>query len=108
MSGTADHTPRGEQPHSGTPVIRMGGEPALRDAAAMFNDLLEITALEARERLIELEAERVLAVSTRVAEIDAYMADLEVEIEATRQLYIASAVTEIATLRAELFGAEVG
>jgi hypothetical protein len=74
----------------------------------MFNDLLDLTALEARARLDELEAERALAVTSRIAEVDAYMADLEVEIEATRRLYVASAVTEIATLRAELFGAEVG
>jgi hypothetical protein len=36
------------------------------------------------------------------------MADLDEEIEATRQLCVTSAVTEIATLRAELFGAEQG
>jgi hypothetical protein len=74
----------------------------------MFNDLLEMTAVEARERLHELEAERALALTSRMAEVDAYMADLEVEIEATRRLYVASAVTEIATLRGVLSGAEVG
>jgi hypothetical protein len=74
----------------------------------MFSDLTEKTAVEVRGHLAELEAERALAVSAGVADIEAYMADLEVEIEATRQLYVASAVTEIATLRAELFGAEVG
>ena len=36
------------------------------------------------------------------------MADLHEEIEATRQLYVIAAVAEIASLRAELFGAEVG
>jgi hypothetical protein len=74
----------------------------------MFNDLLELTAVEARTHLAELEAERALALSSVVADIDAYMADLELEIEATRRLYVASAVTEIATLRAELSGAQVG
>jgi hypothetical protein len=74
----------------------------------MFNDLLELTAVEVRARLAELEAERALALSTGVADIDAYMADLEVEIEATRELFVASAVTEIATLRGELSGVQVG
>jgi hypothetical protein len=74
----------------------------------MFNDLLEMTAVEVRDRLAELEAERAHALGSGMAGIDAYMADLEVEIETTRQLYVASAVTEIATLRGELFGREVG
>jgi hypothetical protein len=74
----------------------------------MFNDLLELTAVEARAHLAELEAERALALSSGLADIDAYRADLEVEIEATRRLYVASAVTEIATLRAELSGAQLG
>jgi hypothetical protein len=74
----------------------------------MFNDLLEMTAVQARARLTELEAERALAVNSRVSEIDAYMADLEVEIETTRQLYVASAVTEIAGLRGALSGVQVG
>ena len=74
----------------------------------MFNDLLEMTAAQARARLAELEAERAVAAHTRVAEIDVYMADLEAEIETTRRLYVASAVTEIATLRGQLSGVEVG
>jgi hypothetical protein len=78
------------------------------DPARMFNDLLEITAVEARARLAELEAERALARSSRMSEIDSYMADLEVEIEATREIFVASAVTEIATLRGALSGVQVG
>jgi hypothetical protein len=74
----------------------------------MFNDLLEMTAVEVRAHLAELQAERALALSGGAADVDPYMADLEVEIEATRQLYVASAVTEIATLRAELSGVQVG
>jgi len=74
----------------------------------MFNDLLEMTAVEVRAHLAELQAERTLALSSGAADVDAYIADLEVEIEATRQLYVASAVTEIATLRAELSGVQVG
>ena len=65
---------------------------------------LDMTAAEIREHLLELEAERALAVDTGVAEVDSYMADLDDEIEQCRQLYIAYAVTEIATLRAELSG----
>lgn len=74
----------------------------------MFNDLLEMTAAEARARLATLEAERLTAIHSRMAEIDVYMADLEAEIEATRRLYVASAVTEIATLRGQVSGVEVG
>jgi hypothetical protein len=74
----------------------------------MFNNLLELTAVEVRAHLAKLQAERALALSTGVADIDAYMGNLEVEIEATRELYVASAVTEIATHRAELSGAQVG
>ena len=71
----------------------------------MFDDLLEMQAVEIRGHLAELEAERALAINAGLGAVDAYMADLDVEIEATRQLYVASAVTEIATLQAELSGA---
>jgi hypothetical protein len=73
----------------------------------MLHDFIKqpaMTAVEVRGYLAQLEAERALAVSTGVAEIDAYKADLDEEIELCRQHYVASAVTEIATLRAELFG----
>ena len=66
------------------------------------------TAVEIRDRLVQLQAERTVTLGTALAEVDAYMADLDEEIEATRQLYVGSAVTEIATLRAELFGAQEG
>ena len=68
----------------------------------------DLTAVEARMHLVHLEAERCLAVSVSVADIDSYMADLEEEIEAWRSLYSVAAVTEIATLRAELLGPQVG
>jgi hypothetical protein len=67
-----------------------------------------MTALDARSHLTQLEAERALAQSSELAGVDAYMADLEEEIESWRQVYIGAAVTEIASLRAELFGAQVG
>jgi hypothetical protein len=66
------------------------------------------TAVEIRGHLADLDAERTLALGAGLADIDAYMADLDEEIETTRQLYVGSAVTEIATLRAELFGAQKG
>jgi hypothetical protein len=77
----------------------------------MFDGYTEesgMTAVEVRGHLVQLEAERALARSTGVEVIDAYMADLEEEIEVCRQVYVASAVTEIATLRAEMFGPQVG
>ena len=77
----------------------------------MFPDQIrdtEVTAMEVRERLIQLQAERALTLGTGLADIPSYMADLDDEIAATRELYAISAVTEIATLRAELFGAQVG
>ena len=68
----------------------------------MFDDILEMQAVEIREQLVELEAERAFARSNGFAEL------LEVEIAATRELYVASVVTEIGTLRGELFGRQVG
>jgi hypothetical protein len=67
-----------------------------------------MNAFEARSHLSELELERDLARSTALAGVDAYIADLEHEIATWRNVYIAAAVTEIATLRAELFGPQVG
>lgn len=76
--------------------------------ADQFNYLLELTAPELRAELVQLEAERAVALSSPVAEVGAYMADLDGELEAMRELYVAAAVTEIATLRAELSGALAG
>jgi hypothetical protein len=69
---------------------------------------LGVTAVEVREHLASLEAERAFALETGVAEIAPYMADLDEEIRVCRELYVATAVTEIATLRAELAGAQQG
>jgi hypothetical protein len=68
----------------------------------------DLTAAEARNHLVQLHAERGLALRTGVADIGSYMADLDEEIAVWRSLYVAVAVTEIATLRAELGGAQVG
>jgi hypothetical protein len=66
------------------------------------------TAIELQGRLTQLDAERALALRSELAGVDAYMADLYEEIETTRRLYVMSAVLEIASLRAELFGAQNG
>jgi hypothetical protein len=78
---------------------------------AMSHDQIQaqiLTAAEARQHVVELEAERALALSTGISTIDAYMDDLDAEIDAWRHHLVTAAVTEIATLRAELFGADIG
>ena len=65
-------------------------------------------ALELQVLWRELRAERLLVTSKGVPADSAYMADLEEEIAETSTAYIGAAVTEIATLRAELFGPQVG
>ena len=65
-------------------------------------------ALEARNHLAQLEAERAAAGDGPLAGVEAYMADLEDEIVTWRQVYTAAAVTEIASLRGELFGPQYG
>ncbi|HEY7150363.1 MAG TPA: hypothetical protein VH391_01655 [Solirubrobacterales bacterium] len=68
----------------------------------------QVTAFDARERLIELETERELALEVGLGANDAYMTDLDAELEHHRSLYVAAVVTELATLRGELFGRQVG
>lgn len=69
---------------------------------------LSADATDIRARLTELEHERVLAVSTGLASVPSYLADLDAELRETQERYIGAAVTEIATLRGELFGAQAG
>ena len=66
-----------------------------------------MTALEIQSQLRQLHVERALA-SVEGLESPAYLADLDEEIADTRVAYVATAVTEIATLRAELFGPQLG
>ena len=66
------------------------------------------TALDARNELRRLQAERLDAVEAGLGENALYMTDLENDIEANRALYVGLAVTEIATLRAQLGGPQVG
>jgi hypothetical protein len=68
----------------------------------------EGSAIEVQAHLLVLRAERTLASIEGLAADSAYMADLDGEIEATTSAYVGAAVTEIATLRAELFGPQVG
>ena len=65
-------------------------------------------AIEIQIRLKELQVERLLAASEGLAANALYMADLEDEIAALSTAYVGAAVTEIATLRAALFGPQVG
>jgi len=65
-------------------------------------------AIEMQVRLKELQAERLLASSEGLAANAAYMADLDDEIAEVSAAYVGVAVTDIATLRAELFGPQVG
>jgi hypothetical protein len=67
-----------------------------------------MTALEARNHLKELEAERALAGATSLAGVEVYMVDLDEEIATWRSVYIGAAVTEVASLRGELFGRQMG
>jgi hypothetical protein len=68
----------------------------------------QLPAIDLRERLNELRAERLLAWSHGLTANGAYMGDLDSEIAEVVAAYTGAAVTEIATLRAELFGPQVG
>ena len=68
-------------------------------------------AIEMHIRLRELQAERMLTLSAGLAADAAYlayMADLDDEIAEVSDAYVGAAVTDIATLRAELFGPQMG
>jgi hypothetical protein len=67
-----------------------------------------MTATDARQQLQRLQAERLDAVDAGLGENEHYMADLELDIAASRVAYVALAVTEIASLRAQLSGAQHG
>jgi hypothetical protein len=67
-----------------------------------------MTATDARIQLQRLQVERLDAVEAGLGENALYMADLETDIEASRAAYVALAVTEIASLRAQLSGANQG
>ena len=84
------------------------GQPALERGRSSVNLCDMNTALEARNTLRRLEAERLDAVEAGLGENALYMTDLDNDIEASRAIYVGLAVTEIATLRAQLSGPQVG
>ena len=67
-----------------------------------------MTAIDIQTQLHQLQAERSLAALEPLDRVAIHIEDLDEEIEATRDAYVGAAVTEIATLRAKLFGAQVG
>jgi hypothetical protein len=84
------------------------GLPALEERAIDVTLCTMNTALDARNELQRLQAERLDAVEAGLGENALYMNDLDNDIEASRALYVGLAVTEIATLRAQLsVGAEL-
>jgi hypothetical protein len=67
-----------------------------------------MTATDARQQLQRLQAERLDAVDAGLEANALYMEDLESDIAASRAAYVSLAVTEIASLRAQLSGAQHG
>jgi hypothetical protein len=71
-------------------------------------NVIAVPAIELQIRLKELQAERLLDWSAGLATDSAYMAALEDEIAEVSAAYVEAVVTETATLRAALFGRQVG
>lgn len=67
-----------------------------------------ITATDVRRELMRLTAERLDARETGQDLDGSYLTDLDCEIDECRVTYELLALTEIASLRAELFGPQVG
>lgn len=67
-----------------------------------------ITATDARRELMRLTAERLDAVDTGHSLESGYLTELDCEIDECRAAYELLAITGIATLRAELFGPQIG
>jgi hypothetical protein len=65
---------------------------------------MTLTAVDMKQRLALLEAERACALQAGLGGNRLYMTGLEEEIEAVRAAYVGSAVVEIARLRADLDG----
>jgi hypothetical protein len=65
-------------------------------------------AAELKDHLMQLHAERALASLEGLGANTAYTSDLNDDLTAAHHAYVGAAVTEIATLRAELFGPQVG
>jgi hypothetical protein len=65
-------------------------------------------AVDLKDHLAELQAERALASLEGLGANTAYVSHLDRELVATHQAYVAAAVTEIAALLADLSGPQVG
>ena len=93
-------------PISGWPRDRH--RPALMVGSGPWRQSWPMTATDARQQLHRLQVERLDAVDAGLGTNELYMADLESDIAASRTAYVALAVTEIASLRAQLSGAQHG
>ncbi|MFP5361361.1 MAG: hypothetical protein ACLGI5_01370 [Thermoleophilia bacterium] len=67
-----------------------------------------MTALDVRLRLGRLAAERLDAIEAGLGDNAVYMRELDEDLVAARASYTGLVVSEIATLRAQLFGAQSG
>jgi hypothetical protein len=65
-------------------------------------------AVDWKDYLAQLQAERALASLLGLDANIAYLSDLDGELVAARQAYIGMAVTEIATLRAQISSPQLG
>src|SRR3954471_20077126 len=90
----------------GRPPRRLWRAPCPRRPAGA--NLPPMTTTELRTHLIELEAERAVAIAAGVATLELYMNDLEQEIPTTRKAYVTSVLTEIASFRSELSDPQLG
>lgn len=67
-----------------------------------------MTALDVRQQLGRLAAERLDAIEAGLGDNAMYMRELDEDLTAARASYVGLAVTEIATLRGQLFGTQNG
>jgi hypothetical protein len=67
-----------------------------------------MTAADLRTHLTMLTSERLEAAELGLTTNETYMTELAEEIAEARDAYVFMAVTELATLRAQLTGAQVG
>jgi hypothetical protein len=66
------------------------------------------TAADLHDYLAQLQAERALASLEGLDRNPVYVADLDEALAEAQNAYVLAAVTEISTLRAELFGPDLG
>jgi hypothetical protein len=66
------------------------------------------TAADLHDYLAQLQAERALASLEGLDRNPVYVADLDEALAEAQNAYVLAALTEISTLRAELFGPDLG